>query len=54
MKTYNLSVIIEQDDDGYAAFCPDLQGCYAQRETHEEARANVHDAIKLHLKDRLE
>lgn len=54
MKTYNVSVVIEQDNDGYAAFCPDLQGCYAQGETYEEVLENIHDAIRLHLEDRRE
>lgn len=54
MKTYKLSVVIEKDSDGYFAFCPELQGCYAQGETYEEALGNIKDAIRLHLEDRLE
>ncbi len=53
MKTYRLSVVIEKDADGYFAFCPDLQGCYAQGNTYEEALTNIKDSIKLHLEDRL-
>lgn len=54
MKRYRFSVIIEQDKDGYFAFCPELQGCYTQGDTYEEALKNIQDAIRLHLADRLE
>jgi len=45
------SVIIEKDEDenGYYASVPALQGCYAQGETFEEALENIKDAAKLHL-----
>ena len=54
MKKQNVPIIIEHDPDGYAAFCPALQGCYSQGDTYEEALLNIEDAIKLHLIDRLE
>ena len=54
MKTYRFSVIIEKDEDGYFAFCPELQGCYTQGDTYEEALENIKDAIRLHIEDRLE
>ncbi len=54
MKTYRFSVIIEKDEKGYYVFCPDLQGCYTQGHTHEEALENIKDALQLHIKDRLE
>jgi len=53
MKRYNFSIVIERDKDGYFAFCPELQGCYAQGETYEEASENIRDAIRLHLEDHL-
>ncbi len=53
MTKFVLPIVIEKDDDGYFAFCPDLQGCYTQGETYEEALANIEDAIRLHLKDRV-
>lgn len=52
MKTYRFSVVIEKDKDGYYAFCPELQGCYTQGYTYEEAMDNIKDAIRLHLEDR--
>lgn len=53
MAKYRLSVLVEQDADGYTATCVDLQGCYAQGDTYEEAIANVEDAIRLHVEDRV-
>ena len=54
MKTYRVSVIIEKDRDGYFAFCPELQGCYTQGKSYEEALESLKDAIRLHIEDRLE
>ena len=51
---YKFTVIIEKDKDGYYAYCPELQGCYSQGDTYEEALENIKDAIKLHIEDRLE
>jgi len=47
-------VVIEKDRDGYFAFTPELQGCYSQGDTYEEAKENIRDAIALHIEDRLE
>ncbi len=54
MKVYRVSVVIEKDEDGYFAYCPELQGCYTQGETYEEVLENIRDAIRLHIIDRLE
>ncbi len=54
MKTYRFSVVIEKDEEGYFAFCPELQGCYTQGKKYEEALKNIKDAIRLHVEDRLE
>lgn len=53
MKTYHFAVVIEKDEDGYYAYCPNLQGCYSSGDTFEEARSNISDAISLHIQDRL-
>ena len=52
MKTYFFPIIIEQDNDGYTASCPVLQGCYTQGHTYEETMENILDAIQLHVEDR--
>ena len=54
MHRYRFSVVIEKDRDGYFAFCSELQGCYTQGATYEEAFENIRDAIRLHIEDRLE
>ena len=54
MKNYRFSVVIERDENGYYAYCPELQGCYTQGDTYEEALASIKDAIRLHVEDRVE
>ncbi len=54
MKNYRISVVIEKDENGYYAFCPELQGCYTQGDTYEEVITNIRDAIRLHIEDRVE
>ena len=51
MKNYRLAVVIEKEEEGYFAFCPQLQGCYTQGETYEEALNNIKDVIHLILED---
>jgi len=53
MTQYRFPVVIEKDEDGYFAFCPDLQGCYTQGDTYEETLRNIEDCIRLHVEDRL-
>ena len=53
MLRLTLPVILEGDQDGYFVSCPALQGCYSQGATYEEAMANIKDAMRLHLEDRL-
>ena len=53
MISYHFAGVIEKDEDGYFAFCPELQGCYTSGDTYEEARENLIDAIRLHIEDRL-
>jgi predicted RNase H-like HicB family nuclease len=47
--TRKVSVVIEQDDDGCYAWCPELKGCQSQGRTVEEALANAREAIELYL-----
>jgi len=53
METFRFSVVIEKDESGYYVFCPELQGCYSQGSTYEEALDNIRDAICLHIEDRI-
>jgi predicted RNase H-like HicB family nuclease len=43
------SVVIEKDEHGFYAWCPELKGCQSQGSTLEEAIANVKEAIELYL-----
>lgn len=53
MTRYHFTIRVEKHEDGYVAFCGELQGCYAQGETYEEAMAAIADAARLHVEDRL-
>jgi predicted RNase H-like HicB family nuclease len=53
MSKFVLPVVIEKDTDGYYAYCPSLQGCYSQGDTYEEALANIEDAMRLNIEDRI-
>jgi predicted RNase H-like HicB family nuclease len=44
-----LSVVLERDQDGCYAWCPELKGCQSQGATIEEALANIHEAAQLFL-----
>lgn len=47
--SYKVSVVIEKDDHGYYAYCPELEGCHSQGESFEEVVANIREAIELYL-----
>lgn len=47
--TRKVSVVIEQDENGCYAWCPELKGCQSQGKTIEETLANVREAIELFL-----
>ncbi len=53
MKTYRFSVVIERDEAGFYAYCPELQGCYTQGKSYDEALRNIGDVVRLHVEDRL-
>ncbi len=41
--------MIEKDENGYYAYCPDLKGCHSQGNSLEEAKANIQEAVALYL-----
>jgi predicted RNase H-like HicB family nuclease len=53
MRQRTLPIVIEGDADSYFVSCPVLQGCYSEGDTYEEAVANIKDAIRLHIDDRI-
>ncbi len=42
-------VIVEQGENGFGAYVPDLPGCVAVGETREEALRLIREAVELHL-----
>lgn len=44
-----ISVVIEQDNDGYFAYSPELPGCYSQGDTYEEVLQDIREAVELYL-----
>jgi predicted RNase H-like HicB family nuclease len=45
----NVTIVIESDEDGYYAYCPELEGCQSQGDTLEEAQTNIREAVSLYL-----
>jgi predicted RNase H-like HicB family nuclease len=46
--TRQFTAIIEREDDGYVALCPELD-IASQGDTIEEARSNLQEALELFL-----
>ncbi|QJA05387.1 type II toxin-antitoxin system HicB family antitoxin [Thermosulfurimonas marina] len=44
-----VTVVIEKDEFGYYAYCPELKGCHSQGDTLEEVLKNIKEAIELYL-----
>ena len=44
-----VNIIIEKDQHGYYAYCPQLKGCHSQGESLEEVLANIKEAVELYL-----
>jgi len=45
-----VTVIIEKDEFGYYAYCPELKGCHTQGDSLDEILKNIKEAVKLYLK----
>jgi predicted RNase H-like HicB family nuclease len=54
METYQYTVVIEPDEEAYHAFVPALPGCHTFGATVDEARANIIEAMRLHVEAMLE
>jgi len=46
--SYKVSIVIEKDEHGYYAYCPELEGCQTQGDTFEEVMSNIKEAIELY------
>ncbi|MCC7352580.1 MAG: type II toxin-antitoxin system HicB family antitoxin [Anaerolineae bacterium] len=49
MTTYQFTVVIEPDEDGFHAYVPALPGCHTFGATIDEARASIAEAVELHI-----
>ena len=47
--TRKASVVIEKDEHGFYAWCPELKGCQSQGDALEETIANIKEAIELYV-----
>lgn len=47
--SYRLNIIIEEDEDGFYAYCPELKGCQSQGDSLEEVQNNIQEAVELYL-----
>ncbi len=47
--SYKVSIVIEKDEHGYYAYCPELEGCQSQGDTFEEVMADIKEAIELYV-----
>lgn len=44
-----VTVVVEKDEHGFYAWCPELKGCQSQGLTLEEVIVNVKEAAELYL-----
>ncbi|MBI3545175.1 MAG: type II toxin-antitoxin system HicB family antitoxin [Gammaproteobacteria bacterium] len=51
MKFYTFEILIEKESagEGYAAYSPNLPGCFSNGKTIEEAKRNIREAIEQHV-----
>lgn len=46
---YRYAVVIEQAEENYGAYVPDLPGCVSVGDSVEETERNIAEAIAFHL-----
>lgn len=46
---YKLNIIIEEDEDGFYAYCPELKGCQSQGDSLQDVKDNIHEAVELYI-----
>ena len=51
---YRFLIIIEEGSRNYSAYAPDLPGCIATGKTLDEVKANMREAIKMHIEGMVE
>ena len=51
---HEFTAVVEQDDEWFIAYCPEVPGANGQGSTRDEALASLRSAIKLILDERRE
>ncbi len=51
---YRFLIIIEEGQQNYSAYAPDLPGCVATGHTREEVEQNMRQAIAMHIQGMVE
>ena len=46
---YKVSAVIEEDEFGFYAYCPELPGCQTQGDNLSEAMQNLREAVELYM-----
>jgi hypothetical protein len=46
-------MVIEKAGKNFSAYSPDLSGCVATGKTREETEERMHEAIEVHLRERI-
>ncbi|MEX0708417.1 MAG: type II toxin-antitoxin system HicB family antitoxin [Woeseia sp.] len=49
MNSMKYLVIVEESENGFGAYVPDLPGCAAAAETRKEVVALIQEAIEFHI-----
>lgn len=49
-----LTFRIEQDQDQWHAFCPELEGCHTFGKSPDEAMMHLKEAMNLYIEDEIE
>lgn len=44
-----VSVVIERDEHGYFAYCPELKGCHTHGNTIDEVLVRLREAVDLYV-----
>jgi len=47
--SYKINIVIEEDNDGFYAYSPQLEGCQSQGDSLEEVTQNIHEAVELYI-----
>jgi len=47
--SYKISVVVEFDENGFYAWCPELPGCQTQADTLDDVMKNIQEAAELYI-----